>query len=325
MRDAFLLERLSPHIVSLSPTTEAWETVGVADREAQVHVVGATPQALETGRLGLERGRFLASEDGRQRAAVCVLGADVARELFGLADPIGQTIQGVGQWLHVVGVLASRQSLTGANAPSRRRDINRDVYVPLEALAPAEETRDDWGLGEIAIEVGSDGDVVETAAAVRSALEKAHGGVGDYEVIVPLELLEQRRQARRTFDAVLAGLATLSLLVGGIGIMNIMLATATERTREVGVRRAVGARTKDITLQFLAEAATLSGLGGLAGVVLGTVTSLALHVLASQPIHLSFSTVVGVMVVSVLCGLVFGLYPAVRAASVDPIEALRYE
>ena len=323
--DATRLERISPQITALAPVKEQWTMASWRDREIRGRVVGTTPEVQETSKLRVAAGRFFVGEDRRQRRQVCVLGAQISRELFRLENPLGERVQIGKDWFQVVGVLQNRALLGGDKAVVRAHDINRDIYVPLEAMISIAAPREVWPVNELALVVTTETKVVETARLVRTVLERTHRGVRDYEVIVPLELLAQRRQTQKLFNAVLAGVAALSLLVGGTGIMNIMLATVTERTPEVGVRRAVGATAQDIVLQFVTETATLTFLGGIAGVALGIATSWGLNIFGGWPVQVSLATVGGVLAVSILCGLVFGLYPALKAAAADPIEALRYE
>ncbi|MGH7963810.1 MAG: ABC transporter permease [Candidatus Binatia bacterium] len=323
--DAIRLERISPQITALAPVKEQWTMAAWRDREVRGRLVGTTPAVQETSKLRVATGRFFVGDDSRQRRQVCVLGAQISRDLFRLDSPLGKRVQVGKDWFQVVGVLQSRALLGGEKAVVRAQDINRDIYIPLEAMVSIAAPREAWPVNELALVIAGETHVLETARLVRTVLERTHRGVRDYEVIVPLELLAQRRQTQKLFNAVLAGVAALSLLVGGTGIMNIMLATVTERTPEIGVRRAVGATAQDIVLQFVTETATLTFLGGITGVVLGVATSWGLHLFGGWPVQVSVATVGGVLAVSILCGLVFGLYPALKAAAADPIEALRYE
>ncbi len=323
--DAIRLKRIVSGVQDISVSRAAWVEISNSARAARGRLIATTPEHGTTAGLALRHGRFLSAPDGRQRRRVVVLGADAKRDLFGLDDAVGQSVRMFGSSFQVIGVLESRAMLKEGDAEFRATDINQNLYVPLESIVSSAEVPADWQVEEIEIVMQPDVGVAAGAKVVRAVLERVHRGADDYEVIVPVELLEQRRETERIFNAVLMGIAGLSLLVGGIGIMNIMLATVTERTPEIGLRRAVGATSRDIVLQFLVESATLTSLGGLGGVVLGLVCAGLVQWVGGWPVGFSFASVAGVWGISVLCGLVFGVYPALQAAAAEPIEALRYE
>ena len=323
--DAIRIRRIVGGIAELAVSRTAWTEVSTLDASYRAHLIATTPDLHATSRLTLREGRFLQPADGRTTRNVCVLGDGVKRRLFGLGSAVGESVLIHGAWHRVVGVLEARALLDGGQAEARGRDINRDVFVPLETVVAAGEVPADWEVGEIDIVVEPGASVAQTASGVRAVLARTHRGEKNYEVVVPHELLKQRSQTARTLNAVLVSIAGLSLLVGGIGIMNIMLATVTERTPEIGLRRAVGATASDVAMQFLIESATLTFLGGVLGVGLAILGVFAIRLVAAWPMVLSLTDVLSVLTASVLCGLVFGVYPALRAASAPPVDSLRYE
>src|SRR2546425_1520437 len=277
--------------------------------------------------LALEEGRFFDAEDEESFAQVCVVGPGVRRDLFGFEPAIGKVLKVNEQWLVVVGILApsgvgSAQDFQGIKLTG----TTKDIYIPATTGArkfQAEPLKSP--LDELIVEMKKDAPVQEAAAVVDSLLERLHGGASDYDIVVPEALLEQARKTQRLFNVVMGCIAGISLLVGGIGIMNIMLATVLERTREIGVRRALGARRLDIRNQFVIESFSISLAGGLIGGVGGLAIAPGVASYAGwETIVTPFSILLSTGV-SMTVGLVFGIYPALRAASLDPIEALRYE
>jgi putative ABC transport system permease protein len=290
---------------------------------SDAEVLGVSPSFFGMTNLDVRSGRLLEPEDDATYSQVCVVGAAVARDLFGTGDPTGRLLKVNHEWLRVVGVLADRalerQEFQGVELSSPQ---NR-VYVPLETalkrfrFRPMEDELDSF-----LVEVDEQASVKTVAATIERMLETRHRAVKDYRLIVPEALLEQHRQTQRIFDIVMSSIAGISLLVGGIGIMNIMLATVLERTREIGIRRAIGARRTDIRRQFLIEALTISLVGGLAGIVVGFGLAAGISLWSGWPF--AWSTVAPPIAVGVCAavGLTFGLYPAVRASRLDPVEAL---
>ncbi len=292
--------------------------------ESSVH--GVSQQHAELVHLELADGRFFDARDEREHAQVCVLGSAARRDLFGTEAAIGQHVKIDDVWLEVIGVLASERlegsSIEGVAVSSSAEEI----YLPFTtALRKFERDPLKSPLEEIVIRTAEDASPGEVAATVNGLLGHLHGGVRDYEIIVPEALLNQSRETQRLFDIVMGCIAGISLLVGGIGIMNIMLASVLEQTRAIGVRRAVGARRRDIRFQFLVTSFTLSLLGGIAGVSLGIAIARVVAAYADWPTVVTASSILLSTGVSVVVGIVSGLYPAVRAARLDPIEALRHE
>jgi putative ABC transport system permease protein len=313
-----------PDVAAVAPVREASLSVAGGGRSIEATAVGTTPDYRDAARLSLQSGRFLATLDLQDQKRVVVVGATVARALFPFGDARGERVALGGDWYQVIGVLEERASVRGKPGPIRTRDVNRCVFVPWPALdRGAADARPD-GVDELVVRVSTPDAVGATAEVVRSLLSRATGGTA-FEVIVPREILRQRERTQRIFNAVTGAVAAISLLVGGIGIMNIMLASVAERTREVGVRRALGATRKDIAAQFLVESSLLTSIGGVLGAVLGVAGAILIQRLAEWPTALAPVMLVTALLMAVLVGVGFGFYPAWRAAHLQPMEALRRE
>jgi putative ABC transport system permease protein len=257
---------------------------------------------------------------------VCVLGHRAARDLFAFHDPLGRTVKVNEVWFKVVGVLAAqalgRESFQGVSIES----ADSSVFVPITtALKMFDRKVLESELDEIVLQVTPGGSIETTAVLVTSVLRELHGGESDFTVVVPEQLLDQSRRTRRIFNVVMGGIAGISLLVGGIGIMNIMLASVLERTREIGVRRAVGARRRDVLSQFLFESVAISLAGGTVGVLLGFTISWSVSSLSDWSTVVTGYSILLAFGFSAAVGVIFGTYPAMSAARLNPIEALRYE
>ena len=331
-RDVRIIDRTLPAVESVIPSRNLRQDVLFRDRRSDCRIVGTVPAYLAAAHLRLAKGRFLTAMDEHLKVNVCVLGGAVAKDFFRYLDPVGSNTRIGGDYYRVVGVVESR-SADGQS--SQKDDYGRDVYIPLSAarsrfgeiimkVSSGSRDMERVELHEINVLVRDTEQVLDTAKAIKAILTKTHSKQ-DYELTVPLELLRQAEETKRIFSIVLGSIAGISLLVGGIGIMNIMLATITERTREIGIRRALGAKRRDITSQFLVETIVLASFGGLLGIALGVfiphlVTRFAemRTVVTPQSLILAFG-------ISAAVGIVFGLYPAWRAANMDPIEALRHE
>jgi len=278
--------------------------------------------------LHLLQGRFFSPDEESHASAVCVLGAGAKSNLFGTNNSLGQWVKLNQQWFQVIGVaspqLSSQTEVSGV--PSQ--DLNNLIYVPLNAAIlrledSYSDARDE--IDGIYLHLRDEANVPQVAQAVRAILNSTHHAAGDFSLIVPAELLAEQQRTERLFNAVMVAIASISLLVGGIGIMNIMLASILERTREIGVRRAVGARQFDIVRQFVIEATIISFVGGTFGIIFGSAMSRLIAWLAGWSTIVTISSIVLAFLVSITVGLVFGIYPAVKAARLDPVEAIRYE
>ncbi|MGQ0636735.1 MAG: ABC transporter permease [Planctomycetaceae bacterium] len=352
------LTKTIPTILDAVPIREVTREARYHTRTMPCRLVGCTPNYLELNHLHVVKGRFLTDADQETRANVVVLANEVALKLFPVEDPLGRAIQIDGMFYTVVGVTADRTPSAGIGGSLTAQDFNKDLYIPINTfrtrLGDMISTVKQGGmdsehveLNQITLSVRNVNDVLRTADVVRGTLERFHAEK-DFAVVVPLELLKQADQLRQIFNIVLGSIAAISLVVGGIGIMNIMLATVTERTREIGIRRALGAKQRDIIEQFLTETVVLSGTGGVLGIALGLLTPYAFRViryitlnfiLDARPGALSETTRMFSEMqpevalwslplafgISVGIGVLFGLYPAQAAAKLDPIEALRHE
>ncbi len=291
-------------------------------------VYGVNPEYVAISNLRVTEGRFFDDGENSRASPVCVLGDGAKATLFSQQDATGQYVKVNDQWFHVIGVVAPQ--LTAQNPPAGlpAQDLNNLIYVPLyAAIDRLEDTYSDMKdeIDGIYLQMASTTDILSTAEVARGILKTSHRDAGDFSVIAPAELLAEQRRTQRIFEMVMVAIASISLLVGGIGIMNIMLASILERTREIGVRRAVGARRVDIVRQFLVEAILISVFGGLMGIGFGFGMSRLIAWLAGWSTIVTLASILLAFLVSVTVGLIFGTYPAVRAARLDPVEALRYE
>jgi putative ABC transport system permease protein len=297
-------------------------------------VLATLPSYLEvTGRV-VDEGRFFTEQDNKNVSNVCVLGYEVARYLVPFETAIGKNIKIGEDYFACIGILLPRVPL-GSDQPLPTADVTSEVFIPLETgrkwfgdmqvkIRSGSRDMEEVQLHEIVVDVDSADRVPLVAAAAREMLGREHKQK-DYEVVVPLELLLRAQETKRIFNIVLGSIAGISLLVGGIGIMNVMLATVTERTREIGIRRALGAKRRHIVAQFLVETVVLSVGGGILGILLGLSIPLAVEHFAKMRTIVTPSAPLIAFAISAATGIIFGLYPAWRAATMDPVEALRHE
>jgi len=351
LRDDYL--RIVSNIPSIRravPMREVRFELRLGNRTADAKLVGCVEEYLELNRLEIARGRWLTLRDRGEK--VVVLADDTAKRLFPFENPIGQTIWVGNEFYVVIGQTKPRTASAAIGGSLDARDYNLDAYIPLKTLRlrvgdlvlKRSVGREFQGeiveLSQITVSVDNIEDVDETAAIIETLLKKYHENE-DYAVVVPKELLQQAERTRAMFNVLLVVIAGISLLVGGIGIMNIMLATVTERTREIGIRRALGAKRRHIIQQFLTETVVLTAGGGLLGVLFGLLCGPLFRGLRSgvtmvspdllPPIvhtlepRIALWSVILSLIISLGVGIVFGVYPARQAAYMDPIEALRHE
>jgi putative ABC transport system permease protein len=324
--DAALLAGNLSNLAGVAPIRFLEVPVLRANREAAARVVATNEEYDRITDFFAREGRFLSALDVETSKRVAVIGSEVRAALFGFLNPVGQRIRIGEQWFTVVGVMEPKTLQKGRSSVIKLRNVNQDVYVPISTAAMRLPEEDGiGGVQEIAIQVEEPDQVVDTAQIVRRMLTRSHQGVEDFEIVVPAELLAQAQSTQRVFNVVMGSIAAISLLVGGIGIMNVMLTTVTERTKEIGIRRAVGATRRTIMIQFLIETVLVSTSGGCLGIVVGSAMAKGIHIFAGWETVISVSGALLAFLISALVGVVFGLYPARRAARMDPITALRFE
>jgi putative ABC transport system permease protein len=307
---------LHPARVLPKPSQDLPELYGVRPSYSVIHSLPVT------------EGRFFDASDDAASAPVCVLGESVKVSLLGYGPAIGRFIKVNDSWLQVIGVL-SEQLMAGAqNTGGAMQDLNNIVYIPLNTFQyrfwdQSSDMKDD--LDGIDLRLKPAADSVEVAKVVTAVLNSTHHNVQDFTVTIPAALLAQQQRTQTIFTYVMVAIAAISLLVGGIGIMNIVLATVLERTREIGVRRSIGARRFDIVRQFLIESVLISVAGGLLGIAFGFFLAWLIARTAEWKTIVTSASVIIAFGVSVAVGVVFGIYPAMQASRINPIDALRYE
>ena len=328
-RDFRALQENTPNVEAMSPR-KSFDPGSVLPRSDQElpALIGVLPNYIDIYSVTMIEGRFFSEQDDLYSAPVCVLGEDAKISLLGYGPAVGKFVKLDDVWLRVIGVMEPKATAEADIEGLESDDQNNIVVAPLNTVMrrfdePNSYLKDE--IDGIYIRVRSDSDPIETAGVVRAILTATHNDAGDFAVVVPAGLLAQRQSTQRIFEVVMICIAGISLLVGGIGIMNIMLATVLERTREIGVRRAIGARQRDIVRQFLIEAVLISMAGGIIGIIAGFAGSRIIAAIAGWSTVVTADSILVAFGVSVFIGLLFGIYPAVQAAKLDPIEAIRYE
>jgi putative ABC transport system permease protein len=325
-----------PTVTGVTALREFVKKVRHLEREIEGRIVGVNPDFLKLTGQQVVEGRFLTDADLFYRSNVAVLGSQASEKLFAYGDPVGKTIRvAENHYFTIVGATSYKAPSSGTGSSLAAQDFNRDIYIPLttdrarfgevlESETQGSFTAEKIQLSQITVTVDAMENVKQTAKSLESLLGQFHPKK-DYVITVPLELLEKAEATQRIFNLVLGSIASISLLVGGIGIMNIMLATVSERTREIGIRRAIGARRRDIIEQFLIETTVMSSSGGLIGVLLGMAAPPLVSYLSGIPVVIRPWSPIIAFLIAVSIGIIFGVYPARRASMLDPVEALRTE
>jgi len=344
--DSKAITDLNPFVEAVTPQRDGSARIMYKSKLGRVPLIGTTPNYLYTYNSTLLQGKFFADNHLDNYSNVCVIGAGIKDEYFRFDDPIGKSIKLNGNWFTVIGVMSKKNVSASGMENLGMRDFNMDVYIPLSTMVNKISAKEDENSGDVVIfwDNNNKVDVIDrksinkvtvkikdetqmkpAAELTGKILARRHYGVNDYEVVIPEQLLAQKQKTQKIFNIVMGAIAGISLLVGGIGIMNIMLANILERTREIGIRRAVGATRKDVLNQFMYEAVIISIVGGLLGIIVGfIITSLITSYAEWRTIITPYSVLLS-FIVSVCVGLIFGIYPAKKAADKDPIESLRYE
>jgi len=339
--DAEAIRNCIPNVEVAVPIRQLDNQARYLNRKIPIKLTGTVPWYTEISPISVIRGRFLTSTDVEYKLNVCVIDEKAARDLFLFDDPMGQYIKIHGNFYRVMGISTSvarsnnSNSFGGGSTGENSEQAIGNVYIPVTTAKirfteykatfdGGTASRERVELQKITIKVESMEQIIPIRNVLQGLIEKRHK-VKDYDIIVPLELLKQAAQSKRIFNIVLGSIAAISLLVGGIGIMNIMLASVSERTREIGIRRALGAKKNDIIFQFLTETVLLTLIGGLVGIAVGALIPFLVTRFGDMPTVVTTWSILLSFGISGATGVTFGLYPAWRAANMDPIESLRHE
>jgi len=332
-----------PDVQVIVPNRRLSQQAQYRTRRVAVEVIGTVPWYPEISNVRLKYGRFLSSTDMHYKRGICAVDEKLVRELFAFDDPLGQDVKIASDYYRVVGIVTEQANTQATNSfkdedstGAKKAGANLGcIYIPLNTvrnrfgemsmqITAGTGTIEKVELQEIIVKVQEIDQVMGTRQSVQTLMSRFHKK-SDYEITVPLELMRRAKEFQRIFTIVLGSIAAISLLVGGIGIMNIMLATVSERTREIGIRRALGAKKRDIIFQFLSETLILTLFGGILGIILGSLIPFFVTHFGQMRTVITTSSLVLAFGISAAVGIIFGLYPAYRAANMDPIESLRHE
>ncbi|MFZ1676990.1 MAG: ABC transporter permease [Saprospiraceae bacterium] len=332
------VELISPEIIRQTKAIYSGKILAI-------RCVGVTNTFFSLNQLSTSKGHFFTDEHFDHNMPVCVIGKNVETKLFSGTDPIGQSVKCGNNYFTVIGVLEKRMATKESLSSLGLRDLNSDVFIPIDVSLirfgdrsrirkenlgmqgrqNSDEHVEVQQIDRLVVRVSDSKYLQSTADVIARMMKRRHAGQVDFSMEIPELLLQQQQKTQDIFNLVLAVIAGISLLVGGIGIMNIMLASVYERIKEIGLRRAIGATSKDIVLQFLFEAVLVSVIGGILGIILGVVAAKAIATTAKIPTIISWWSILLSFGVAASIGLVFGIFPARKAAKLDPIEALRTE
>lgn len=348
--DAINIQKNIPSVKLTSPEIILNTYVINNGRQNNVKLIGITPAFFKSSNINLENGKSFSKYQIKNALPVCIVGKKVEKKLFTGESAIGKQIKVKDVWLQVIGVIEEKLISDKAQENLGIRDLNEDVYIPINTFLVRYKDRkiisDKIGannrqnqngpkqknprgnyhqIDKLTVQVSNSNELKATAEVLSKMLKRRHNDVLDFEITIPIQLLKQQQKTKQIFNIVLIIIAGISLLIGGIGIMNIMLASVLERTKEIGIIRAIGATEEDVILQFLSESILISVGGGIIGIIVGIIGAYAIEIVSGIETVLSISSIMLSFFIAVIVGLVFGIFPAKAAAKKRPIEALRTE
>ena len=348
--DAMSVKKHIPSVKIVSPEIILNTYVINNGKQNSVKLIGITPSFFESSNIDIEKGKFFSEYQSENALPVCIIGRKVEKKLFTGESALGKQIKVKDVWLQVIGIIEEKLISDTAQENLGIRDLNQDVYIPIKTFLVRYKDRkiivDDFSVNnggnqngpkkriprgnyhqidKLTVQVSNSGELKATAEVLSKMLKRRHNDVLDFEITIPIQLLKQQQKTKQIFNIVLSIIAGISLLIGGIGIMNIMLASVLERTKEIGIMRAIGATQEDVILQFLSESVLISVGGGIIGIIVGIIGAYIIEIASGIETILSINSIMISFFIAVIIGLVFGILPAKSAANKRPIEALRAE
>jgi putative ABC transport system permease protein len=356
MLDVTSIRKNIPSVKTISPEIVLETYVIKKGRQSAVKLIGVSTDYFDTTNITIESGKNFSNTQSENSLPVCIIGKKIEKKLFTGESAIGKQIKVKDVWLQVIGVIEEKIISENAQENLGIRDLNKDVYIPIKTFLVrykdrkiiSDKQREDGNgfivfggnqqgpkkriprgnyhqIDKLIVQVNNSSELNATADVLSRMLKRRHNDMLDFEISIPIQLLKQQQKTKQIFNIVLSIIAGISLLIGGIGIMNIMLASVLERTKEIGIIRAIGATQEDVILQFLTESVLVSIGGGIIGIVLGIFASYILEITTGIETILTLSSILLSFFVATLIGLIFGIAPAKSAASKSPIEAIRHE
>ncbi|AUP77867.1 ABC transporter permease [Flavivirga eckloniae] len=347
--DATSIQKHIPSVKLVSPEIILNTYVINNGRQNPVKLIGISPTFLETSNINLENGKSFSDYQIKNALPVCIIGKKLEKKLFTGESALGKQIKVKDVWLQVIGIIEEKLISEKAQENLGIRDLNKDVYIPINTFlirykdrkitrsTKSRRNRNENGLkkrtprgnyhqiDKLTVQVKNSNELKATAEVLSKMLKRRHNDVLDFEITIPIQLLKQQQKTKQIFNIVLSIIAGISLLIGGIGIMNIMLASVLERTKEIGIIRAIGATQEDVILQFLSESVLISVGGGILGIILGIIGAYIIEIVSGIETVLSINSIILSFFIAVMVGLIFGIFPAKAASNKKPIEALRSE